>query len=521
MSLFKIPTTKISAPIPVTTAPREETLAVPAPINPHVNERVAKQSWNRETLYQDWKPTLAMIRRFAHQYRGDDGTLTPLVGEDANLLTVFTGYAMARQSMLIHSPAGTGKSKLMDAVLPMMPREMVYTISYGSRKSLYSQEQEITGATFCVIREVQKALESLDMKEALKMWGEGKDFEYTVTDVSERTDEGKFGHRKYVMPCRPLLTTRATENEDFNVGDELLRRWLQVFTDPSMTQTQKVVDRQLRDRAHPWKVDKLSDDDAARILMHIRIATEKGTIPVAIPGAETLSQFIPQEFPIARSMTGHFLKLVDGTTRFHYNIRMTRDGYLIAAPTDIYSVVRFFGESFQNNCLRRSDIGRRILDVLPTVTLKDKDGKKVWYASRDEKRTEAAISEALRAQHGFVLEQKKIKQELEDLMSIGYVERDESAQGRAQYFKTAFQQGLESINWNTYLDGVRAWGETELSPTEREQFVALGYLNATVMDPLTDREVNLRSVADKAAEVAAAPKGGNHGASPGLTAFTF
>ena len=57
------------------------------------------------------------LTRYFHNVRKKDGTLNPILGEDATALTACLSYLLEDNNFVIKAYSGTGKTVIMDAII--------------------------------------------------------------------------------------------------------------------------------------------------------------------------------------------------------------------------------------------------------------------------------------------------------------------------------------------------------------------------------------------------------------------
>ena len=70
------------------------------------------------------------LLRYFHNARKKDGTLFPLLGEDALALTASLSYLLEDTNFCIKAYSGTGKTVLMDAISQLLPEDWIHTIEH-------------------------------------------------------------------------------------------------------------------------------------------------------------------------------------------------------------------------------------------------------------------------------------------------------------------------------------------------------------------------------------------------------
>ena len=68
------------------------------------------------------------LLRYFHNAKKPDGTLFPILGEDALALTASISYLLEDTNFCIKAYSGTGKTVLMEAIASLLPEGYCHTI---------------------------------------------------------------------------------------------------------------------------------------------------------------------------------------------------------------------------------------------------------------------------------------------------------------------------------------------------------------------------------------------------------
>ena len=81
------------------------------------------------------------LLRYFHNAKKKDGTLFPILGEDALALTCCISYLLEDTNFCIKAYSGTGKTVLMEAILSLLPEGYVHTIEHLSETAVWYSEE--------------------------------------------------------------------------------------------------------------------------------------------------------------------------------------------------------------------------------------------------------------------------------------------------------------------------------------------------------------------------------------------
>lgn len=392
---------------------------------------------NPSTFYRDFRPTLWTVSEYANNiYNEEAGEHRPLIGERETFLTAVVIFICAELGIIIRSYPGTGKSITADAVWALLPAEIKHRILNLSDKGIWADVDRLMAARYVYFGEWQKAAQNEDVVEIVKDWGEGRTAERSRTDVTQRNEQGGFGKQTTRLTRRPILVTVASADgkDDETLNEQVLRRYPEVATDPSKSQTREVVAM----KGRQWDPSEegiltMTDEEQEQVREHIRMLIDGSPKDAILPGGEPLLlKTIPMDFPISRSITDIFKKMVNGVARFHHYDRLRwsdRKGkeHLIATPADFWMALRIYGHNLMLNCLRVTATGKEILEVMPRLTQRGTNGG--YIATSREKLTVKDIRKALQ-KRGISLERAKVQHELGLLVHNTYLDEDDSTPKR-------------------------------------------------------------------------------------------
>ena len=137
------------------------------------------------------------LLRYFHNAKKPDGTLFPILGEDALALTASLSYLLEDTNFCIKAYSGTGKTVLMEAMASLLPKEYVHVIEHLSDTAVWYESEAINKARFVAIPEAQKIPEGV--MEVIKTWADGRASYRKVTDVTTKAARVQRLDPKYVL----------------------------------------------------------------------------------------------------------------------------------------------------------------------------------------------------------------------------------------------------------------------------------------------------------------------------------
>jgi len=258
-----------------------------------------------------------------------------VVGEDKTKLLLYL-LLLAKQNVIIKGPPATGKNTLVEAVLKLFPQEYVVEVSGASKKFLRWMEKDHIPILY--IKEVPASLFK-DLKDEgiamdVKLAMSDKVLKIWVVDPSEkRTVE-----RTIKVDCVVQTTTEISLPEDIES-----RVWT-LTTDISPEQTRKVL---------IWKAMQFSGNNLNHNLdeelRRIREVTRglMVDVPVIIPYAGKLAEFIPADLPRVRRDIEKILTLIGIIAKVRGRIvELNGRKVAIATPEDLKTALELAGDIF-------------------------------------------------------------------------------------------------------------------------------------------------------------------------------
>jgi hypothetical protein len=297
------------------------------------------------------------------------GKLDPVIGNCETRCTALLTFALARKSVIIRGEAGTGKTKIMNAMVSLIWGDQTY---YGQEKDVfvinetaerglltYDIAKQVENSKYCFIPEIQNVKSLTPM---VKLWAEGKPQRY------QRQDR-RGGTETIVLPPRPILTSLAEGNEVMKgLGAEMSRRFMNLWTTTSMEQNERIQYRKAQMRLLPES--ELLTMDKEKMLMlraHIRNVQSLNLVLVVNPCIVEMAKAIPKKYVVSNSYTDYFFDTIDAVTRFYYPKNLIIDNRLFSSPRDNKLSWILIGPQLVDSCLAIPyGIGREILKLLPS-----------------------------------------------------------------------------------------------------------------------------------------------------------
>ena len=193
----------------------------------------------------DMKYEIHDLTRYFHNVRKKDGSLNPILGEDATALTACLSYLLEDTNFVIKAYSGTGKTVIMDAIFGLLPKEFFHTMEHLSETAVWYEMDKINRSRFVAIPEAQKLPEPV--MEVVKTWGDGRPAQRKRTDVTIKDVVSQTLYPKYVFMCVAVENDKGSAYFDA----ELERRCMIMHTNPTVKQTERVIKHKLLSAAVP------------------------------------------------------------------------------------------------------------------------------------------------------------------------------------------------------------------------------------------------------------------------------
>lgn len=382
----------------------------------------------------------------------------PVIGEDNNCMIGSLAYIVERMPVVIQGYAGSGKTQIMEAIANLIPEHQRMMIKVGSEKFAWYQTASINKADYIIVSEYQKA--TGDFLEVLKDWGERRESQYNVTNVTKKGGEDGKEDRVnvYTLDYKPFLTSKAYENKEAKITEELGRRVIQLYTSSSVPMNERILRYKLECKSKRFtSLRTMGDDEVSMLKMHLedvlRFSKKHKDLEIKNPAAPGLIEYVPKIFRISCSLINYYLQMIDAITKFFYKDRiLVNNKYLLSTLADNYYAWIIYGQSFVESCLDMNVLGRKILSVFENRTQQRLDDSD--EPTEDEMLTETQVINKLREQ-GIILKRQEVRAKLIELLMTGYLDKMDSTGGKTskagQYYKTRMAEVLTEenpINWH-------------------------------------------------------------------------
>ena len=436
------------------------------------------------------------IVRYLHNVRKNDGSANPIIGEDELGVVATLAYLLEDNNFVIKAYSGTGKTVIMDAVFGLLPEDYYHSIEHLSETAVWYDADRINRARFIAIPEAQKLPEGV--MEVIKTWGDGRPALRKKTDVTTQDVTEQRLHPKFVFMCVAVENTKGSSYFDA----ELERRCMIGHTNPTVKQTESVIEHKLLDIAVPKSfMTTMSDEEIEALQMHIIDAIGKRDDEDAVllrnPCAPFISEAIPALFPVSRSKVQYLLKVINAVGRFYPDeiLKVEKDGvtYGLLTPKHTWLGLRIYLNSFLNECLHMPSHGTDVLKLFPDTRL-DRFG---LAGSEVVKMTSREIRTAAKSAG---LPFTKIEPIVEGLVFTGFLETTE-VEGKKYYFKSPLLRSPSSkIDWKQLIEDTKELTKKHWSDISNE-YIDRFCTDIEVVDPFSGEIMHIASSASSPADI--------------------
>jgi len=275
-----------------------------------------------------------------------------VVGEERALLQL-TWKVLTCSSVNVGGPAGRGKTKIINTIVSLLPKEDVYILEFASDSAIFNNSQEINKAKILVVPEYQKLLDENKFpqtKEAIKTIIEGRVVEKIKTESSGEV-------KKYTLNPKCLITALATENHamrELIKDKETLRRISTVLVDTSVEHAEEVQKYKLEARCTlPEKMQRMSSAKEAILKQHVADCLNLKVDHYFDPFALYMDQHLPLT-PKSMAYVDHYFAYLNGCAKFNYKARSFEYGQkklVILSLQDHYIVHSVYHKEYCNSLL--------------------------------------------------------------------------------------------------------------------------------------------------------------------------
>ena len=439
------------------------------------------------------------LLRYFHNAKKRDGSLFPILGEDALALTASLSYLLEDTNFCVKAYSGTGKSVLMEAIFNLLPEEYVHTIEHLSETAVWYEADSINRARFIAVPEAQKIPEGV--MEIIKTWADDRMATRKVTDVTTKSAREQYLFPKDVFMCV------AVENEKGSAmfDAELERRCMIMHTNPTVEQTERVIKHKLMHSAvETASISTMSDEEMdglkKHILESITARDEDDATIIKNPCAPFLFNAIPSAFPVSRSKVQYVLRLINAIARFYPDeiVRVERNGkvYGLVTPKHNWLALRIYLNSFVEECLHMPSHGTDILKLFPETRL-DKFG----FADSDTvKMSEGELKKAAKAAG---LPFTKLRPVLSGLLMTGFLEVEDDGKHKLYYKSPLLTEPASKIDWSELINETKEFIRKEW-PEVADEYIGRCCSSVQIVDPFSGDNIELGERAETALDVSSA-----------------
>jgi hypothetical protein len=422
----------------------------------------------------------------AHYFREleIDGESKNIIGNETTCITVATVYPLEDVPIILRGQAGSAKSTILDgAIQAAWSAEAIddgdpalLVIAGSSDKAFMSGDmvERICGhATHCAIPELENVVEQPHVEDMMKRWLEGRKYTYSRSaEFGKSTD-------KIALDPLTIACTLANENQRLEeLGEEMERRFLPLFTESSTSTNEQVHESKAEAEAKPPSLRYTGGMAKLRdIQEHYRNiwawkADHCQSLTIVNPSAPFMSRHLPKRFTLSNTYIGYWHKTVHAMADWNFEEReiiteKNRDGdemeYVMTTPADNWTAWTLVGKAIVYASLRLRDMGDVLMKAVPI-------GDEGSAATFDE------VFDAVTGE-GYERSQKQIKALLMQLVMAGYVRPTER---ELRFYRTKDYSGEMStaIDWAAMIES------TKEKVREYHPSIAKDYLRAYCEDPV-------------------------------------
>ncbi len=265
------------------------------------------------------------------------------VVEEESLCCAITLAAINGSSFGVEGYSGSGKTFIVDKLVRLLPD--VYTVQQSSDQAIFRVAEQLNSSRFVYIPELQKAMQNkkAPIIEVIKDLTEGKDANKIVT-----AKDGSGVVEYSIKSGITIIYTLAVENQ-FKKDDESSRRLIRFMTDASPDHLEAIHRSKAQGRYTLGMDEDTRAQHEARIREHLEDCIGLRDVHVIDPFADYIAELVPKTQKSV-SYVDHYYRLIDASTRFHFNQRMSTSvngkTYLFAALEDHFHVYGMYFTAF-------------------------------------------------------------------------------------------------------------------------------------------------------------------------------
>ncbi|QRV15070.1 hypothetical protein JMJ58_19515 [Haloterrigena salifodinae] len=309
-----------------------------------------------------------------------------VVGEEDTCLTVATasingGLEDGGGLFVLYSPARGGKDFTLRKTLEAIygPGTVYEHPTDESETARYYSAKEANKYDIHIVGDLARVGEGTE--KMLKDWGEGRDSERKVTDIT-KSEEDDDRTETMILECpRIVFATMATDNRNADMNDfpELLKRAFMQSVDTTKEQTERVIKRKAEEHAGQT-VLQVDPVERAKIRQYfesipVDLFTDNVNNKVSKPGMVEIARqtieegrMMPTEFNEARFDFDRLASMMGNMALIHHADRMTVDTgrglLLLSAPVDYWYTMQIMGNNMVMSALNLTDEDQAILQLL-------------------------------------------------------------------------------------------------------------------------------------------------------------
>lgn len=353
-----------------------------------------------------------------------------LVGEADTYLTVIIAMVRGKLVVLYGTSRG-GKDAVLEFAFKVFPSDYVYEWpSDESPTAPFYNADEINDYPVQYFGDMAGVQDH--QEKILKAFGEGKDADRSVTDISAA--EGDEAKMQNLKNPRTTFATFATDNRNFDFNDwpEVRKRAFMLGVDGSQSQTEDIIMRKAKEHADNQErhVDPVTSAKIRNYMGNIPVGmfTDHPNNMVVLPAAEEIArqQVMPTEFPEARFDAERLFEFTETVTLINHAERLTVETgtgkKMLVAPADIWMAMKIMGENM----------------IISSLNLTDEDQAVLRFLRESGSSVERSdIQQGLR-KAGYTINDQDVARSLKSMRENGYIQVNNNTSGPNSYSLSSF-----------------------------------------------------------------------------------